>query len=223
MKRLLPVFLIAASLYADAKIATGRNYQSWPQSMRAAFAGYLAGYATGRSSRDVSACLSTMSFEQAQAILDKYVADHPDVWQKAFFQLAAEAFLQVCEKNTAHLPDDAKTDTLLNGRGWSFLNTVSWGSETKVYYVRGLAEAFALSGQEPTPCSEYRVVKIEDTVQEFERLYQDAANLRIPMAHLFPTVVSRVNGSCVDEQFQKVVEALRRWAAAAGTGNSVTK
>ena len=130
-------------------------------------------------------------------------------------ELAEEAFIGVCGSPTAKLPADATTDTLLNGRGWNFFNTVSWGSETKVYYVLGLADAFAVSERKPTLCTEYTGNKIQDLVQEFNRLYQDSANLRIPMAYLYPFVSSRLKGTCADGQLQTIVEGLRHWNAPA--------
>jgi hypothetical protein len=233
-------FCIVSALCAgDLKPTTGQDYRQWPDSMRLGFAsGYYSGYASARGRFEQAMarfdnllnCLHTFSYGQTEAILDKYVADHPERWDNAIEYLAEDAFIDACEKKTglavtqaATLPADGKTDTLLNGIGWNFLNTVSWGSETKIYYVRGLAEAYALSGLTATPCGEYLGSNIDDVVREFDRLYQDTANLRIPMANLLPAVVSRLKGTCSDEQLQTVVGAWRRWAATGGKEQTATK
>jgi hypothetical protein len=43
-------------------------------------------------------CLHSMSIEQAHGILEKYLADHPERWDKGISQLADEAFDDACEK-----------------------------------------------------------------------------------------------------------------------------
>lgn len=43
--------------------------------------------------------LRTINFGQAYAILDKYIADHPERWDKDMNVLAEEAFIDACEKS----------------------------------------------------------------------------------------------------------------------------
>ena len=47
---------------------------------------------------DLQKCLRTLTFGQAHAILDKYVTDHPERWDKQMADLAEEAFIDACEK-----------------------------------------------------------------------------------------------------------------------------
>jgi len=41
---------------------------------------------------------SGRTYEQAMAVLDKYIADHPERWDKEIGQLAEAAFIEACEK-----------------------------------------------------------------------------------------------------------------------------
>jgi len=43
-------------------------------------------------------CLASLTIGQAGAILDKYVADHPERWDKQIMDLAEEAFNDACAK-----------------------------------------------------------------------------------------------------------------------------
>lgn len=128
MKKLLLVFLIAASLHAaDDKGLTGQVYRRMPEAIRSGYAGgfidgYLKGkffaadviYRAGRTENVQHAVVTKMQAEvlnraicfispeitkgQETAILDKYIADHPEKWDEALIDLAEEAFLDACEK-----------------------------------------------------------------------------------------------------------------------------
>jgi hypothetical protein len=126
MKKLLLVFLIAASLCADeSRPVIGRQYREWTDFVRAGYvAGYISGYAkaTGTFRRRIREALqaqgikevpvtngtgepfcpadlfNTIDFGQGRAILDKYLADHPERWDKPIHDLAEEAFIEACEK-----------------------------------------------------------------------------------------------------------------------------
>jgi hypothetical protein len=47
---------------------------------------------------NLESCLSSFTVGQAVGILDKYVADHPERWDKQVMDLAEQAFLDACEK-----------------------------------------------------------------------------------------------------------------------------
>lgn len=126
MKKLLLVFLIAVSLCADdSRIFTGRQYRDWSDVMRVSYvAGYITGYgrATETYKRRVREALLaqgfteapgakptgepfcpadllyTIDFGQGKAILDKYLTDHPERWDKFIGDLAEEALVEACEK-----------------------------------------------------------------------------------------------------------------------------
>lgn len=127
MKKLLMVVLITTSLRADdIKPFTAQDYRRFTPEVQASFAdGYILGYAqsveTARRIIDSAliangfkivanevdtkqqlGCpfrlLRTINFGQAYAILDKYIADHPERWDKPVRELAEEAFIDACEK-----------------------------------------------------------------------------------------------------------------------------
>jgi hypothetical protein len=134
MKKLLLVFLMAASLYGAE--LTGQEYRGWSETHRLLYVtGYLDGYLHGRNQGSMDSMvwiLRTVDGEtkklidaavkhtpatktdfgaicmilnqegvtkgQMLAILDKYVADHPESWDKPIRELAEEAFIDACEK-----------------------------------------------------------------------------------------------------------------------------
>jgi hypothetical protein len=120
------VFLIAVSLCAgDSRILTGRQYREWTEMAQTSYvAGYVSGYskATETYNRRVresllaqgfintpgpsrtpepfcpADLLYTIDFGQGKAILDKYLTDHPERWDKFIGDLAEEALIEACEK-----------------------------------------------------------------------------------------------------------------------------
>jgi len=123
MKTLSLVFLmVVASQAGDDKFATGQFYRERPESFHLQYVfGYLNGYKRGlefavksldeNTRKIVIAALSTQHFGvlctvegerstiyQMTVILDKYIADHPERWDKEIGQLAEEAFIDACEK-----------------------------------------------------------------------------------------------------------------------------
>ena len=112
MKTLTLIFLMAVSLFAeDSKLVSGQQYRSWSEEWRSFFAGgYYMGYMKGHahavtvksnqmntSAEDsLERCLSSLTVGQARAILDKYVADRPERWDKQIMDLAEEAFIDAC-------------------------------------------------------------------------------------------------------------------------------
>ena len=125
MKIPVLVFFTVTALFAsDIKPLTGQMYRELPESARIGFAsGYLTGYVTAGAtarrtvtdalvangfkilSEDINQKFNcphglflTINYGQAHAILDKYVADHPESWDKPIGQLAEEAFIDACEK-----------------------------------------------------------------------------------------------------------------------------
>jgi hypothetical protein len=116
-------FLVSVLCAGDLKVFTGQDYRQWPEALRVGFAsGYASGVIMGRGSleRDTVRfdkllnCLVTFSNGQDEAILDKYIADHPERWDNAIEDLAEQAFVDACEKKTgiavaqpATLPGDS--------------------------------------------------------------------------------------------------------------------
>jgi hypothetical protein len=134
MKKLLVVFLMAASLHGAE--LTGQVYRDSPETYRLVYVkGYIDGYLHGRnqggedslvwllrtvdgetrkvidtavkhakaSKTDFGAICMIMDQEgvtipQMMAILDKYLADHPESWDKPIRELAEHAFIEACEK-----------------------------------------------------------------------------------------------------------------------------
>ncbi len=128
MKKLMLVFLMAVALHAgDDKGLTGQFYQNLPETVRTGYAsGFVNGYLQGqffaadvihraslngnlqhtvvaKMTGDVLSgmlCLGsgTVTNGQMAAILDKYIADHPESWDKPLSDLAKNAFIDACEK-----------------------------------------------------------------------------------------------------------------------------
>lgn len=110
--------------------ATGQEYREWSKEMRVGFvSGFYAGYIYGRSVRQdefvqilfarslwatlkddvyaedkAMACLNPMSVGQMVAVLDRYVATHPEVWDKAISTLALDALNEACSKRMPNEP-----------------------------------------------------------------------------------------------------------------------
>ena len=81
--KILLVLLTAATLAAsDNRPLTGQFYRDLPEAWRVLFAtGFVTGYAKGQvSGSGIAKCLYAFSNGQTSAILDKYVADHPERW-----------------------------------------------------------------------------------------------------------------------------------------------
>jgi hypothetical protein len=127
VKKLLMVVLLTTSLRADdIKPFTAQDYRRFTPDVQASFAGgYLLGYVQSAETvrRTIESALiangfkivanevdtkqqlgcpyrllRTINFGQAYAILDKYIADHPERWDKQMAVLTEEAFIEACEK-----------------------------------------------------------------------------------------------------------------------------
>jgi hypothetical protein len=87
--------------------STGQDWLKWSQEMRLGFAvGFNAGYGAATIDAGVRhppryvvrqlRCMSQMTYGQDVAIVDKYVADHPEKWDNVVHSLFAEAITNAC-------------------------------------------------------------------------------------------------------------------------------
>ena len=95
-------------------LMTGQGWREWSSVMRS---GYVIGFFEGYNSammavvtsgvltsqvltklpnREYSACVSGMTYGQTVAMMDKYVADHPEKWNKKISELLIEATEKAC-------------------------------------------------------------------------------------------------------------------------------
>jgi hypothetical protein len=105
---------------------TGQGWHDWPQGTRVAYvSGFAEGYANATTDVTLKACLKApkqsskavsetlmpivnstiacwrgMRYGQLLAIVDKYVADHPERWHEPIAELVRAALTNVCGENT---------------------------------------------------------------------------------------------------------------------------
>jgi len=123
MIRLLVVMMmgLAAGLAfgQDTAVATGQNWRDWSFTMRNAFArgfgeGYIEAFnqivdpvpptpvpARTKKVAQTVVCMGNMNISQVVAIMDKYVADHPEKWDKGINELFGAAITQACAERDA--------------------------------------------------------------------------------------------------------------------------
>jgi hypothetical protein len=108
LRRTLLLATITATMTVQAQEpsgqANGQDWRKWSFSMRISFAiGFNAGY--NAAVADVAhpdrvvrtaICLSHMTYGQNVAIMDKYIADHPEKWDRVVHSLFADAITKAC-------------------------------------------------------------------------------------------------------------------------------
>jgi hypothetical protein len=108
-------WLLLAVAYGDAAAASGNDYQKWDASAKLFYViGVLEGWASidealkgtksteppalGELQLSVVRCMSTkgMTMGQAEAIVNKYIADNPAEWHNRMAYLVLRAMLNAC-------------------------------------------------------------------------------------------------------------------------------
>ena len=87
-------------------LVEGRDYRTWPRIERTRYVmgavdAYLASPIIGAPHRNASVlqtCLMDMSDTQMTAIVDKYLADHPEVWHYGMHIVVINSVRAVCSE-----------------------------------------------------------------------------------------------------------------------------
>ena len=116
MRRLMVMGLVAALAVAQINdtTTTGQGWREWPPLMRSTYAaGFVGGYLVGvtntgrypisKSTKagQLCSCMTDMTYGQLTAVMDKYVADHPEKWNKPIFELFDAALTKACADRDA--------------------------------------------------------------------------------------------------------------------------
>ncbi len=98
--------LVVAVIDAQSADVTGNDFQQATSSLRLGYAvGLRSGLTIARTAQthggDLTGlfrCLDGMTYGQVQAILDKYLADHPEEWDRTIATITINALANACAK-----------------------------------------------------------------------------------------------------------------------------
>ncbi len=95
------VLVVTGALTGQQQKMTGNIWKDLPDYTRLVYAmGFIDGMVVATQqpglSADIAKCTDRMSYGQIEAIVSKYIADHPEMWHRDLFVLAPVALLKAC-------------------------------------------------------------------------------------------------------------------------------